>query len=64
MRKRDIILMKDESESKSKRNGSKGQVVVRSSGPSAPPPYVENFRSDTFIPRDEPAKITADVSCL
>jgi hypothetical protein len=46
-----------ESERKSKRNGSKCQVVVRSSVPSAPPPYVENFHSDSFIPRDEWQKL-------
>jgi hypothetical protein len=46
-----------ESERKSKRNGSKGQVVVQSSSPSAPPPYVENFHSDSFIPRDERQKL-------
>ena len=29
----------------------------RSSGPSAPPPYVENFCLDSFIPRDEWQKL-------
>ena len=31
--------------------------MVRSPGPSAPPPYAENFCSDSFIPRDELQKL-------
>ena len=31
--------------------------MVRSPGPSAPPPYAENFCSDSFIPRDERQKL-------
>ena len=46
-----------ESERKSKRNGSKGQVIVRSSGPSAPPPYVERFYSDSFLSKKEQKKL-------
>ena len=31
--------------------------MVRSPGPSAPPPYAENFCSDSFSPRDERRKL-------
>lgn len=31
--------------------------MVWSPGPSAPPPYAENFCSDSFIPRDERQKL-------
>jgi hypothetical protein len=42
---------------KLKGNGGLSQGMVWSPGPSAPPPYAENFCSDSFIPRDEQQKL-------
>ena len=42
---------------KLKGNGGLSQGMVWSLGPSTPPPYAENFCSDSFIPRDERQKL-------
>jgi hypothetical protein len=44
------------SEKKLKVTGGTGKAASRLSGPSAPPPYVENFYSDSFLSREEQKK--------
>lgn len=60
MKKKDMTQMNDELIAwvkKQKKVGGGNHTVSRPIGPSAPPPYMERFYSESFLTRDEQKKI-------